>query len=118
MLTIGVPVPLALALAGVGLVTVVALFAAVLTWRAVSKGKLARSGSGAAAALAGKDAGLELAGGGVLMESFTLGWLNLLVRALWAPVLEKYVAVIAQKRLQSLLSGVSREPHARARACC
>ncbi|GBF93753.1 hypothetical protein Rsub_06085 [Raphidocelis subcapitata] len=36
----------------------------------------------------------------VLVESFTLGWFNLVVRALWTPVLEKHLAGLTMELLQ------------------
>ncbi|KXZ55033.1 hypothetical protein GPECTOR_3g194 [Gonium pectorale] len=50
-------------------------------------------------------------GGGVaaVYESFTLGWLNLLVQHLWLPVLEKLVSSIAAEKLQLILNEVLRK---------
>lgn len=42
--------------------------------------------------------------GGALVESFTLGWLNAAVRALWVPVLEKHVAAAALEAVQKALN--------------
>lgn len=42
----------------------------------------------------------------VVMESFTLGWFNMLVQSTWAPVLERLVSNIAAERLQLVLNEV------------
>lgn len=48
-----------------------------------------------------------------MYESFTLGWLNLLVQHLWVPVLEKFVSTLAAERLQVILNEVGASPRAR-----
>ncbi|KAG2430759.1 hypothetical protein HYH02_013598 [Chlamydomonas schloesseri] len=70
----------------------------------------ATGGAAATGATAG-GAGTAGAGGGVaaMYESFTLGWLNLLVQHLWVPVLEKFVSTIAAERLQIILNEVLRK---------
>jgi hypothetical protein len=40
------------------------------------------------------------------MESFTLGWLNMLLQSMWGPVLERWVSRIATERLQLILNEV------------
>ncbi|KAG1681000.1 hypothetical protein FOA52_009959 [Chlamydomonas sp. UWO 241] len=42
----------------------------------------------------------------VVLESFTLGWLNMLVQATWAPVLERLVSAFATEKLQAVLNEV------------
>jgi hypothetical protein len=41
------------------------------------------------------------------MESFTLGWLNLVIQALWLPVLEKHLSGLIMEGLQKVLIEVS-----------
>ncbi|GFR48262.1 hypothetical protein Agub_g10127 [Astrephomene gubernaculifera] len=55
-------------------------------------------------------------GGGVaaMYESFTLGWLNLVVQHMWLPVLEKFVSTIAAEKLQIVLNEVLRKNGGRA----
>lgn len=43
-----------------------------------------------------------------VQESFTLGWLNLLVQASWVSVIEKYVSALATEKLQIILNEVGR----------
>jgi hypothetical protein len=53
-----------------------------------------------------------------LVESFTLGWLNLVVRALWTPVLEKHLAGLVMELLQRVLNEVGMDClHASFRMC-
>ena len=44
------------------------------------------------------------------MESFTLGWLNLIIQALWVPVLEKHLSGLIMEGLQKVLIEVSVGP--------
>eukprot|EP00775_Hariotina_reticulata_P011068 gene11068-11224_t len=43
---------------------------------------------------------------GILIESFTLGWLNLILQSLWTPILEKHVAGLTADLLQRVLHEV------------
>lgn len=40
------------------------------------------------------------------MECFTLGWLNLIMQALWTPVLEKHIAGLVTELLQRVMNEV------------
>ncbi len=70
-----------------------------------SAGAAAPAAAGAAAAGGGAGVG----GGGsvaAMYESFTLGWLNLLVQHLWLPLLEKFISTLAAEKLQIVLNEV------------
>eukprot|EP00878_Enallax_costatus_P024687 GHUV01026365.1.p1 GENE.GHUV01026365.1~~GHUV01026365.1.p1 ORF type:complete len:182 (+),score=46.65 GHUV01026365.1:397-942(+) len=45
-------------------------------------------------------------GRGVLLESFTMGWFNLVLQALWSPILEKHIAGLTGDLLQKVLNEV------------
>ncbi len=53
-------------------------------------------------------------GGGIaaMYESFTLGWLNVLVQHMWLPVLEKFVSTLVAEKLQIVLHEVRGRPPA------
>ncbi|GAX81770.1 hypothetical protein CEUSTIGMA_g9198.t1 [Chlamydomonas eustigma] len=42
----------------------------------------------------------------IMMESFTLGWLNMLVQSAWGPLLERFVSGITSEKLQLILNEV------------
>ena len=42
----------------------------------------------------------------IVLESFTLGWLNIVVQSMWQPVLERWVSGIATEKLQLILNEV------------
>jgi hypothetical protein len=44
-----------------------------------------------------------------MMESFTLGWLNMLVQSAWGPLLERFVSGITAEKLQLILNEVRYE---------
>ncbi|WIA29249.1 hypothetical protein OEZ86_011757 [Tetradesmus obliquus] len=44
--------------------------------------------------------------GGCVFESFTLGWLNVLLRSLWTPLLEKHVAGLTSELMQKIFNEV------------
>ncbi|KAI8477037.1 MAG: hypothetical protein J3K34DRAFT_516008 [Monoraphidium minutum] len=99
--------------AGVGAAALLALLWAALSklaWR-IAKAKMGRE-------LASAKARWELehqeASQGTLVESFTLGWLNLVVRSLWTPILEKHLAGLTMELLQRVLNEVLEKNGAKA----
>ena len=74
---------------------------AAVAWRGAARDKRAAL----AAAAAEATAAAARAGGGAARvdEAFTVGWLNLLLQALWTPVLEKHVAGLASELLTRAL---------------
>lgn len=42
----------------------------------------------------------------IIMESFTLGWLNMVIQSMWGPVLERWVSGFATDKLQLILNEV------------
>ena len=78
----------------------------------VSGGGVNRGGDGSGGNGGGGSGGNGGGGGGssgcapIIMESFTLGWLNMVIQSMWGPVLERWVSGFATDKLQLILNEV------------